>query len=274
VRIVKKLIAYFLAVLLILVFSFPLWVKFLPVRYLPFLTGRLAVVDNLVCRFSIKVDGKSMDPLITPGSQVAINRCFKDIDLTEGAVVLYNESSSPHFGVIRHRLPLDPIVYKISDEKAPQLLHDIVGSDIIGIVKGVDVGKSKYQSGQKAESFILNANDFLTDLYLAKIPRGVGIEMATVQKTVTFSRRTDKFCSVIIHKIKLTSVDVEIIDAKTNKTAFQQGGIVFDTTPSPNINCHEFGAGAGMLNLDPGVYRYHFLINHQALANIEFEVKY
>ncbi len=271
--IIKKLAKYWLSTLLILIFVSPLWIKVIPSKYFSLLTGKSAVIDSVVCNFSTTVGGESMNPLIAPGSSVEISRCFKDEDLTAGTVVLFNDGAHLRFGIIRHILPLNPVVYKVSDEKASGLLHDVIKEEITGIAQSIDTSQSKYQAESKTESFILNANEFLTDLYLAKIPRGRGIEISTVEKTTSFYRQEDKFCAVIVPKKNLTKVDIEIIDTKTQKIISQGSDIVFQVSSKPNIGCEDFGSGRGMLSLDPGSYRYRFLINHQVLADIQFEVK-
>ena len=272
-KIIKKVAKYLLITLLLLIFTFPLWNKVVPTKYISLLTGKSAVVDSLVCNFSISVSGESMNPLITPGSVMEMNRCFKDGDLTEGAVVLFSDGANSRFGIIRHILPLDPVVYKISDEKAPELLHSVVKEDIAAITKSVDVSKSKYQAKKEVESFILDANEFLTDFYLAKIPKGAGIETSTVEKTASFSRQEDKFCFAIVPKKNLREVSTEIIKISTQKTTIMGKDIVFSVSSTPNINCQDFGSGPGMLNLDPGLYRYRLLMSHQVLADIQFEVR-
>lgn len=272
-RIMKKLIKYLLITLLILIFTSSLWIKVVPNKHLTLFTSKVAVVDKLVCNFSTKVGGESMTPLIKSGSLVELNRCFQQEDLTEETIVLFNDGSNLKFGIIRHVLPLDPVVYKVSDEKAPELLHDVVKEEIVGITKKIDISKSKYQAKQVAESFILDPDEFLTDFYLARIPKEAGIETATIQKTVSFSRQKDKFCFVIVPKANLTAVDIEVLDTKKQQTVSLGSGIVFSVGPTPNINCQEFGSGQGMLNLNPGTYRYRFLMNHQILVDIQFEVR-
>ena len=276
-RMIRKLTKYLLVAILvnvlILVFSLPLWIKAIPNKYISPLTGKVAVVDNLVCTFSTQVGGESMSPLIAPGSLLKLNRCFKESDLTEGTIVLFNDNSNLRFGVIRHLLPLNPVVYKVSDEKTPELLRDVIKEEITAINKDVDVSKSRYQTKQGAESFILNADEYLSDLYLAKIPKGAGIETATLEKTTSFSRQEDKFCFAVVPKENLRAVDIEITEAKTQKITSLGNGIIFGASSNPNINCLDFGSSQGMLNLGPGRYQYQFLMNHQALAEIQFEVK-
>lgn len=271
-KIVKKLSKYLLISTLILILTSPLWIRFVPTKYTPFLTGKLAVVDNYICTFSTKVGGESMNPLIEPGSSLELNRCFKEDDLTEGVVVLFNEDSGLRLGIVRHILPLEPIVYKISDEKAPERLHGVIKEEITAIAK-IDTSKSKYQDMGETESFILDSSEFLTDFYLAKIPKGTGIETSSLEKTTSFSREEDKFCFVIVPKKNLMGVELEVSNTKTNEKVSLGKSIIFNASSKPNINCTDFGSSQGMLNLAQGTYQYRFLMKHQVLADIQFEVK-
>lgn len=276
-KLIKKLTKYLLAIILvnvlILIFSFPVWIKAIPNKYILLLAGKVGVIDNLVCTFSTQISGESMSPLIAPGGSLQLNRCFEEEDLTEGTIVLFKDDSGSRLGIIRHILPLDQVVYKVSDEKAPDLLHDVIKEEITAINKSVDVSKSKYQAEQKTESFILDSSEFLTDFYLAKIPKGAGIETASLEKTTSFSREKDKFCFVIVPKKNLAGVELEISNTKTGEKVSLGKDVIFTAASKPNINCSDFGSSQGMLNLDPGTYRYRFLINHQALADIQFEVR-
>lgn len=276
-KVIKKLAKYLLAIILvnvlILIFSFPVWIKAIPNKYISLLTGKVAVVDNLVCTFSTQISGESMNPLIAPGGSLELNRCFEEEDLAEGTIVLFKDDSDSRFGIIRHVLPLDQVVYKVSDEKAPELLRDVIKEEIIAINKSVDVSKSKYQAEQKTESFILDSSEFLIDFYLAKIPKGTGIETASLEKTTSFSREEDKFCFVIVPKKNLIGVELEISNTKTGEKVSLGKDIIFTAGSKPNINCLDFGSSQGMLNLDPGAYQYRFLMNHQTLADIQFEVR-
>lgn len=214
-----------------------------------------------------------MEPLVRSGTSIALSRCFEESDLVEGTVVLFDDNSGLRLGIIRHVLPLEPAVYKISDEKAPELLHDAVKEEIVGITSSIDVGQSKYQAKQKTESFILDSNEFLTDFYLAKIPRGAGIETSTIEKTTSFSRQQDKFCFVVVPKKALIGVGLEMVNTQTQEKTSLGENIIFSVSPKLNINCLDFGSAQGMLNLDQGVYWFKFLLNHQAIKNIQFEVK-
>jgi len=271
--VIKKITKYLFISIVILVLVSPYWMKFVPTKYFAGLLGKTQLVDKYLCNYSIKVGGQSMNPLIPAGTSVNLTRCFEEQNLIVGAVVLYQDNSNLRFSIIRHVLPTNPIVYKISDEKAPELLHDIVQSEIRGITHDIDVGKSSYKGGQDAESFILKSDEYLTELYLAKIPKGAGIETSTLEKVTTFSLVKDKFCSMIVPKINLTGVEIEVLDAKTQNTISLGKNIVFNTNAKPNINCMDFGSGLGMLNLKPGKYYYRFFLNHQILKNIQFEVE-
>lgn len=94
-----------------------------------------------------------------------------------------------------------------------------------------------------------------------------------VEEVAVSSRTEDKFCYVIIPKKDLKDVDTEIIDVNTQKVFPQGTGIVFNASTTPNINGLEFGTGIGKLDLGTGIYRYRLLMNHQALADVQFEVR-
>lgn len=268
-----KFLLYSLISLFIVICTLPLWIKFVPTKYVTLLTGKLDVVDSVVCNFSVKVVGESMNPLIAPGSTVKVDRCFGEENLNEGTVIMFDDGSNSRFGIIRHVLALDPVVYKVSDEKASDLLHDVIKAEVIGIASDIDVSDSKYQAKQGVEEFILDADEFLSDFYLASIPRGMGIESSVMKEGTVFSRNEDKFCYVILPKKDLRNIDTEIIDVKTQEIFPQGTGIVFDASITPNINCKEFGIGIGKLDLDTGVYRYRLLMDHQVLADVRFEVR-
>ncbi|MDD4938415.1 MAG: hypothetical protein PHX34_05440 [Candidatus Shapirobacteria bacterium] len=271
-RVIKKLLKYLLLLIILLALTSSLWIKVVPQKYLSPFVGKFPVVDNVICNFSTKISGESMNPIITPGTSVNLNRCFKENDLNQDTVVLYLDNSNFRFGIIRHVLTLNPPVYKISDEKAPELLHDIIKEEIIGVTHNIDVSKTKYKTKQETESFILNADEYLFNLYLGKIPKGYGIEMAEVEKTSQFIKDKDKFCSVISPKKNLLHVDTEIIDSKTNKVVTSAKDIILNINSKPNIDCTDFGSDQGMLNLESGNYQYRFLLNHQVLKDISFTI--
>lgn len=272
-RVVKKPTKYLLILLFLLILTPPFLLKLVPSKYFSALVGKSSLTDKIFCNFSTKVSGQSMNPVVAPGTSISLSRCFEKEDLVEGTLVLFNEDSGLRFGIIRHVVPLDPIVYKVSDEKAPGLLHDVVKEEIVGITKDIDINLSGYQPIKEAESFILDSSEFLTDFYLARIPKGAGIETASLEKTTSFSRKEDKFCFVIIPKKNLMGVELEISNIKTGEKVSLGKGIVFSAASKPNINCSDFGSSRGMLNLDPGTYQYRFLMNHQMLADIQFEVR-
>jgi len=271
-KILLSLLKSLLFIFLILLLASPLWFKLLPNHLLSSLTGKSALTDKYLCSYPLHLSGQSMNPLIAPGTDITLNRCFNQTDLTTGTIVLFNQGQTPHFGIIRHILPLEPIVYKISDEKAPQLLHDCIYKDIIAITNQINTSDSVYRSEKDIQSFIIDSKEFVSDLYLAKIPKGTGIEMSTPQKTTTFSIAEDKFCSVVYPKQKLSNVDIQIIDKQTQQIITQSSGLVFDLNLIPNINCDDFGDGKYNLNLKPGSYQWRFYLNHQVLADIHFDV--
>lgn len=271
--IIKKLFKYLFIIVVLLILSFPFWISKVPLQHLSFLVGKSQIADNYLCKYPIQVSGDSMSPVISQGSSIELNRCFDENDLSEGMVVLFGKDSEYHLGIIRHILPLDPIIYKISSERANERLQDIIKEEIVAISKDIDTSNSSYQLEESLESLILDPKEYVSDLYLGKIPRGYGEEMAEVEGTSTFSKDKDKFCMVVMPKKELAFVDIEIINTQNKETVVSNKNIVFNVQPKPNINCQDFGNEQGMLSLSPGSYRYRFLLNHQALADIPFTVK-
>lgn len=271
--IINKIIRLFLVLIFVaLVFS-PFWIKLVPIKSLSGLLGKVQVVDKFLCSYSIKASGESMNPIIPAGEKVNLTRCFEEKDLTEGTIVLFNDGENLRFGLIRHVLPLAPIVYIVSNEKFPQGLRSVVKSEIIAIASGVDTKKTKYEKEQDAQSFILKPDEFISELYLAKIPKGQGIETSRLEKANTFSLQKDKFCFFIIPKVKMTTVEIEIQNAASQNITSLGENIVFEKSEKPNINCQDFGSGKGMLNLKQGDYYFRFLLDHQVLENLEFGIK-
>lgn len=272
-KIISKLFKYLLITIIVLVLFSPLWISKIPVRYLSFFIGKTPVLDQYLCQYSLKVGSDSMMPFLSPGSLVNLNKCFEESDLLEGNIVLFNKNSELHLAVIRHILPLDPVIYKVSNERPNERLQDIILDEIIAINQDIDTSSSNYQSNQEIDSFILDPEECVSALYLGKIPKGYGVEMAEVEKTTSFSKSTDKFCMVVFPKKELAFVEIEIIDNQSKKIIISDKGIVFSPSDKENINCQDFGSEPGMLNLNSGNYRYRFLLNHQALADIDFTVK-
>jgi hypothetical protein len=272
-KVVGKLLKYLVFVFLILLFSFPLWIGQVPLGKLSSLIGKTQLLDKYICNYSIKVAGDSMAPVISSGTNLVLNRCFREEDLSAGTVVLFGKNEDYHLGIIRHILPLDPVIYKISNERPNERLQDMVLAEIVAINKEIDTSKSVYKGPQDLDSLILDKDEYVHELYLGKIPRGYGEEMAEVKKTDTFLKDKDKFCMVVVPKKELAFVDIEIINSQTKEAVNLGKQIVFNVRAKPNINCDDFGEEPGMLNLAAGEYRYRFLLNHQALADIVFNVK-
>lgn len=272
-RIIKRILKYLLIVLIVSIVFFPLWIGKVPLEYLSFLIGKNSIADKYICKYSIQVSGDSMTPIISKGISIELNRCFEESDLAEGMVVLFGKESDYHLGIIRHILPLNPVIYKISNERPNERLQDIVKEEIVAISKDVDTGNSTYKPPQDLDSLVINPDEYVSELYLGKIPRGYGVEMAEIEKTNIFMQDKDKFCMVVVPKKELAFVETEIIDTQTKEAVWSNKGIVFGIKPNPNINCQDFGVGQGMLDLDKGNYRYRLLLNHQALGDIMFTVK-
>jgi hypothetical protein len=184
--VVKKLFKYLLIVLIFLGLSSFLWIKKIPLNYLSSFIGKMPAVDKHICTYTIQVGGNSMAPIVYPGSSLELNRCFTEADLSLGTLILFTKDSESHLAIIRHILPLDPVVYKVSNERPHERLQDIVIEEIAAINKSVDTSRSSYQPPADLNTFIINPNEYVSDLYLGKIPRGYGLEMADVERTSIF----------------------------------------------------------------------------------------
>jgi len=216
-------------------------------------------------------------PIISAGETLNLSRCFEIADLREGSLVTFYENASLRFGIIRHILPLDPPVFKVSNEKTPELFHDLLAEEIVAMTNDIDTGGSKYQASQDTESFIIKPGDYISDFYLAKIPKGMGLENSSLEKTSVFIRSSDKFCAAILPKQKLMNVDIEVVNNQTQEKISLEKNIIFDTSLKPNINCLDFALNnketSGTLSLNEGNYQLRLLLNHQILTSVNFEVK-
>jgi len=272
-KVAKILLKNFLILSIILILASPLWLNKIPLKYFPSFINKAPLVNKYACQTTIKVSGDSMSPLIPQSTTITLNRCFSQDDLTVGTVVFYEINSQSHLSVIRHILNLNPIIYKVSNEKPNQKLQDIIKEEIIAISNDFDITNSSYQPTVNPDSFIINPNEYISEFYLGKIPKGFGIEMATVKKTNTFIKNQDKFCKVIVPKKELNPINTEIIDINTQKVVKSSQNVIISMKPNPNIGCYDFGPNIDNINLDAGSYRYRFLLNHQVLADIPFTVK-
>jgi hypothetical protein len=272
-KLIKIIFKNLFILLIILIFTTPLWLNKIPLKYFSNFIKKVPLVDKYACQINVQVSGDAMSPLISQGANITLNRCFSTNNLSIGTVILYDKNSESHLSVIRHILNLNPIVYKISNEQLNQRLQDIIFENIVAISNDFDINNSSYQPKGNSDSFLINPKEYISELYLGKIPRGVGIEIAKVEKTDTFSKNRDKFCLVISPKKELNSVNTEIIDTNTQKIVKSSQNFIINNKPNPNINCQDFGPNIDNLNLDIGSYRYRFLLNYQVLADIPFSVE-
>lgn len=274
--ILKKIIQSLLIILLIILLTLPFWINLVPVNCFSFLIGRFDFIDNQLCQFSTQIKGEAMAPLIKPNSSVKFDRCFQTKDLNKGTVVLYQDGSTLHVGIIRHVVPSTPIVYKLSNERESDSLQDATETQIKGINKEIDTSSSAYQSVQEAENFVLKSSEYLRDIYLGRIPKGSGIENSDVQKTNQFSSRHDKFCFVISPKKRLAGVDLEIVSNRTQNKIVLGEEVIFGLDPDPNINCFDLAATGSSthssLGLEEGSYQFRFILNHQLLESLDFQI--
>ncbi len=270
--IIKKLLRTILILCFISLVSFPFWIKFVPLRFPQSLSEKFGFADKYLCSYSVQISGQSMSPLLATGSSLSLDRCFSENDLREGTVVLFEEGSSVRMGIIRHILSLENTIYKISDEKTPTLYHDKLFEEIVAISNDVETTQSVYVLEGDEDNFILSADKYLSEFFLAKIPKGLGLENSEIEKTQVFNLNEDKFCYGIKPKVDMYGVSIEILNKETGNKSQTGENIVFNSSSTVNINCKEFGDDTGMLDIKPGKYQYRLLLNHQVLERIDFEV--
>jgi hypothetical protein len=270
--ILKRLLRAFLILCFILLISSPFWIKSVSLHVPQFLIGKLKLADKYLCTYTAQISGQSMSPLLATGSSLSLDRCFNENDLREGTVVLFEDGSSARVGIIRHILSLENRIYKISDEKAPTLYHDKVLEEIVAISNDIETSQSVYVSEGDEDKFILSADEYLSELYLAKIPKGSGLENSEIEKTQTFNLKEDKFCYGIKPKVDMYGVSIEILNIETGSTIIKGENIVFNPSSSVNINCQEFGDDMGMFDIKAGKYQFRLLLNHQIIERIDFEI--
>lgn len=241
-------------------------------RFPQSLSEKFGFADKYLCNYTVQISGQSMSPLLATGSSVNLDRCFSEGELKEGTVVLFEDGSSARMGIIRHILSLENRIYKISDEKSPTLYHDKVLEEIVAISNDIETSQTVYVPKENEDEFILSADKYLSEFFLAKIPKGLGLENSEIEKTQTFNLKEDKFCYGIKPKVDMYGVSIEILNKETGSKSIRGENIVFNPSPTVNINCKEFGDDTGMLDIKPGKYQFRLLLNHQIIERIDFEV--
>lgn len=206
-----------------------------------------------------------MDPILKSGTNINLTRCFKEIDLKEGTIVLFSDGSSLRLGIIRHILKTQNIIYKISDEKTITNYHDLIITEIKAITNEISTANSVYKTNLNTNDFTLKPNEYLKDFYLAKIPKNNDIDKSIPEKTESFSIEKDKFCYSIFPKKDLYGIDIEIINLDTSERISLRTNIVFTVAAKPNINCDN-------INIKPGKYRTDYFLKHQLLVSKTFTV--
>lgn len=270
--IISKVGRSLLVLVIIGLLASPLWIKFLPNEALLPIINNIPGTEKVLCQYPVNVSGESMSPIVQPGSNLVFDRCYDLSELNEGLLILFKDDSSLRLGIIRHILPTEPPIFKVSGEKSPDRLQDITTTNIVAIEPSIDTSKTKYQAKQDPQTFVIHPDEYLNDLYLAKIPKSSGIENSNLEQTTQFLIDTDKFCFVVEPIKTINEVRLEISDVDSEQIILLGENIIFTTDPQTNINCLDFGKNQGMINLDSGKYSFNFFSNHQLLQSIIFEV--
>jgi len=253
-----------LTILLILPAFILIGVRYVPVDKIPILKNRSGAVSDLLCAYSVKAGSDSLSPFIKFGETVNFSRCFEKEGLEVGHIVVFRDGGALRIGIIRQFINRGRLFYKVSNEKRPQEINDVLPDDVIAVLK-TDTSNSQYQPLEKTVTVDDNLENFMSDAYLATIPKGKGIESAPLEKAMQFNLIKDKFCFVFNPIKKLSGVDFVINEKGSEKEYFLAKNALLPI--GENINCEEDPFG-----LTAGRYSFKIFIDKILLKTIEFEI--
>lgn len=93
--------------------------------------------SDLKCMQSVMVQGQAMEPAITAGTYLTLNKCLDDKhNLATGTIVLIKDRDTTRLGRIKDKLNLsEGIFYKISQDNRPNQEFTVSANNIIAIQK-------------------------------------------------------------------------------------------------------------------------------------------
>jgi hypothetical protein len=271
-RIVKFLLRSLAVLIVLLLLTSPLWIKKVPIENVRFLIGYIDAVDKYLCEYTIPASGQSMDPIIPIGSPITLDQCFTQEEVGVGTVVLFKEGTDIRLGIVRLILPLEPKVYKISNEINYGQLKDKILSDIVAINNEVDTSQTKYVETNSVDAYLLDPSTIFEYFYLTAVPIGVGIENAEILPTTVFDSKKDKFCTVIKPLQSASNISTDIMNLDTMEVTTLTSNSILLFKATPNIGCREFGTNLGQVDLRAGRYTVRLSKDYQVLVSIEFQV--
>lgn len=127
---IKKVISIISVVITVSIVLAVVWIKFVPVNELDFVSESDSPIASVMCSFPIKVSGSSMTPLLENGETVIFSKCFDEDDLLVNKVITYEDGSVQRIGVIRE---VKGEVYKVSNEARPEDIRDVQFEDVSAI---------------------------------------------------------------------------------------------------------------------------------------------
>ena len=172
-----------------------LGIKFYPVRDIEFLRNNTNPISKIICTYSVKVSGDSMEPFLQPNTTVSFDKCFDENDLKVGTVIIFKVGAVQRLGIIRSIQNFGRIVYKVSNETNSHELTDVLLDEIVGL-KDLDTSLTSYKPNQE-ESISTELSDYMSRAYLGTIPRSAALESTKIKETTNFNLNSDKFCYVV-----------------------------------------------------------------------------
>lgn len=132
----KKSISIILIVFAVIILLIIIWVKFVPVQKISFLTeqDKDSAISQALCNYPVKVSGDSMSPLFTNGETINFNKCFEGEVLQVEDVVVHDAGNVMKIGVIREIVEGESgQYYKISPEGRQGDVSDVFPDKIIAV---------------------------------------------------------------------------------------------------------------------------------------------
>ncbi len=122
----KKVAGIISAVIILLIVSVVLIVKFVPLKDIPFISQSDSPIAKALCVYPVKVSGDSMEPFLHSGETVNFDKCFEKMELRLGQVVLYKDGAVMRMGIVRSIQNAGRLVYNVSNEAFAQQTNSIL----------------------------------------------------------------------------------------------------------------------------------------------------
>ncbi|MCL5094354.1 MAG: hypothetical protein M1355_04450 [Patescibacteria group bacterium] len=259
----KKLAGIFAGLTILLTAALIIGWKFIPINKIPFISQGNNFAAKALCKYPVKVGSDSMEPFLKNGTTVDFDRCFESTELTNGKIIVYKESIVQRIAIIRGTQNAGRFVYRVSNEKNPQGLDNVLPSDIVAVLD-LDTSASKYVANEQDLAVDQNIEHYMSEAYLAAIPKGSGIELATLAKTTEFDLKNNKFCFVVNPIKDLTDVDFVVTPENSDKEVYVISDVLYK--PGENKNCYDD------VKIGSGNYVFKIFVKNMLIKSIPFRV--